>query len=53
MAKKYGGFFSDPFDFNGDGKLDASESFIAYKVFREVTKDLDDDDGFDDDDDDD
>lgn len=49
MAKKNGGIFSDPFDFNRDGRLDAAESFMEYMAFREATKDLDDDDGFDDD----
>ena len=35
-------FLGGLFDFNGDGKTDAGEMFIAYKIFEEVTKDADD-----------
>ena len=50
-------FLGGMFDLNGDGKIDISEEFMAYKMFEEVTRDDDDDedsedDLFDDDDDD-
>ncbi len=35
MAKKNGGLFGGLFDFNGDGKTDLGEEFIAYKIFEE------------------
>ncbi len=41
MAKKNGGFFSGLFDFNGDGKTDIVEQFIAYKIFEDCTRDFD------------
>ena len=31
------------FDFNGDGKTDIGEMFIAYKIFEESTRTADDD----------
>ena len=35
------------FDFNGDGKTDLGEEFLAFKMFEEVTEgDDDEDDGF-------
>ena len=38
-------FLGGLFDFNGDGRTDPSEMFIAYKIFEETTKDdLDDED---------
>ena len=49
MAKKKGGFWGGLFDFNGDGKTDIGEQFIAYKMFEDCTKgfDSDDDDSID------
>ena len=41
--------FGGLFDFNGDGKTDLGEEFLAFKMFEEVTKDDEedeDDDGF-------
>lgn len=38
MASKNDDFFGGMFDFNGDGKTDLGEQFIAYKIFEEVTK---------------
>lgn len=38
MASKKDDFFGGMFDFNGDGKTDLGEQFIAYKIFEEVTK---------------
>jgi len=32
-----GDFLGGLFDFNGDGKTDISEMFIAYKIFEEST----------------
>ena len=32
-------FLGGLFDFNGDGKTDCGEMFIAYKIFEDVTKD--------------
>ena len=52
MAKKNGGLFGGLFDFNGDGKTDLGEEFIAYKIFEECVKgndDTDDDLSLDDD----
>lgn len=41
MGKK-GGFWDNPFggmfDFNGDGKEDLGEQWIAMKIFEECTK---------------
>ena len=42
MAKKNGGLFGGLFDFNGDGKTDLGEEFIAYKIFEECMKGSDD-----------
>ena len=42
MAKKNGGLFGGLFDFNGDGKTDLGEEFIAYKIFEECMKGNDD-----------
>ena len=52
MAKKNGGLFGGLFDFNGDGKTDLGEAFIASKIFEECMKrsdDADDDFSLDDD----
>ena len=52
MAKKNGGLFGGLFDFNGDGKTDLVEEYIAYKVFEKCMKksdDTDDDFSLDDD----
>ncbi len=38
-------------DFNKDGKIDATEEFIGFKMFQEVFKDEDDDCDEDEDDD--
>lgn len=38
MASKNDDLFGGMFDFNGDGKTDLGEQFIAYKIFEEVTK---------------
>ena len=38
MASKNDDFFGGMFDFNGDGKPDLGEQFIAYKIYEEVTK---------------
>ena len=38
MASKNDDFFGGMFDFNGDGKTDLGEQFIAYKIYEEVTK---------------
>lgn len=38
MASKNDDLFGGMFDFNGDGKTDPGEQFIAYKIFEEVTK---------------
>lgn len=43
MASKNDDFFGGMFDFNGDGKTDLGEQFIAYKIFEEVTKEEDSD----------
>lgn len=42
MAKKNGGLFGGLFDFNGDGKTDLGEEFIAYKIFEQCMKKSDD-----------
>ncbi len=39
-------FFKDPFDFDGDGKLDPFELGTEFMIFNECTKDDDDDDDF-------
>ncbi len=47
-------FFKNPFDFNGDGKLDPFELGTEFMIFNECTKDDDEDDDdnwFDDDND--
>ena len=31
----------NPFDLNNDGKVDAGEQFMAYKLFEEMTKGTD------------
>lgn len=36
--KKSGGLFGRLFDFNGDGKTDPGEEWIAYKIFEETAK---------------
>ncbi len=33
------GFFDSPFDFNGDGKVDMTERFVAYKIFETCIED--------------
>lgn len=40
MSKKGGGFdlFGGLFDFNGDGKTDLGEEWLAFKIFEECTK---------------
>ena len=40
MAKKGGGFdlFGGLFDFNGDGKTDLGEEWLAFKIFEECTR---------------
>ncbi len=38
MASKNDDFFGGMFDFNGDGKTDHGEQFIAYKIFEEVAE---------------
>lgn len=43
MGKKksggfFGGLFGRSFDFNGDGKTDPGEEWIAYKIFEETAK---------------
>lgn len=40
----FDGLFSDPFDFNGDGKVDLGESFMEYMMFNEVMREEDDSD---------
>lgn len=54
MGSKNDDFFGGMFDFNGDGKTDLGEEFLAYQIFEEVMKEEtndtesdDDDDGFD------
>ncbi len=42
-------FFKDPFDFDGDGKLDPFELGTEFMIFNECTKDDDDDDDWKDD----
>lgn len=42
MAKKNGGLFGRLFDFNGDGKTDIGEKFLAYKIFEQCMKKNDD-----------
>ena len=53
MSDKGGGFFDNPFggffDFNGDGKEDPVEIFLAYKMFDEMTKEDNDSDSLEDD----
>lgn len=39
IARKNKGFFGGFFDFNGDGKTDLGEQYIAYRIFEECTKD--------------
>ena len=53
MSMFDGGLFSGLFDFDGDGKTDLSEQFLAYKIFEECTKDeeVEEDDLFSDEDD--
>ena len=34
-------FMGGIFDFNGDGRTDAGEMFIAYKIYEESTSDPD------------
>ncbi len=29
------GFFDSPFDFNGDGRIDAAERVMAFKIFED------------------
>ena len=41
-------FLGGLFDFNGDGRTDAGEMFIAYKIFEATTKDGPDDEDEDD-----
>lgn len=52
MGSKNDDFFGGMFDFNGDGKTDLGEEFLAYQIFEEVMKEEtndteSDDDGFD------
>jgi hypothetical protein len=28
----------DPFDFNGDGKVDPAEHYLGYKIYEELNK---------------
>lgn len=42
MAEENGGLFGGLFDFNGDGKTDLGELFIAYKIFEQCMKKSDD-----------
>ena len=37
------------FDFNGDGRMDIGEEFLAYKMYEAVTEESEDTDGEDDD----
>ena len=37
------GFSGGAFDFNGDGRVDVGEEFMAYKMYEAVTGDDDDD----------
>lgn len=39
MAGKNKDFFGGFFDFNGDGKTDLGEQYIAYRIFEECTRD--------------
>ena len=38
MPPKNNTFFDKIFDLNGDGKLDLSEEYLAYRIFENVTK---------------
>lgn len=42
MGKKNGSLFGGLFDFNGDGKTDLGEEFLALKIFENCIKDNDD-----------
>ena len=33
-------FMGGMFDFNGDGKTDLGEEYIAYKIYEDCTKDV-------------
>ena len=44
------GPFNSFLDFNGDGKIDASESFMGYMMFQEIFKEEDDEEDDEDDD---
>ena len=50
MNPKNNDFLGGLFDFNGDGRTDPGEMFIAYKIFEEATKDGLNDDNDDDED---
>ena len=39
MSSKKNDFFGGFFDFNGDGKTDIGEEWIAYQIFQECMKD--------------
>ena len=52
MGSKNDDYFGGMFDFNGDGKTDIGEEFLAYQIFEEVMKEETDDTESDDDDDD-
>lgn len=44
MAGKHNSFFGEPFDFNGDGKTDWTEYYLANKIFEECFKEENSDD---------
>lgn len=37
MASRKDDFMGGLFDFNGDGKADLGEEFIAYQIFEDMT----------------
>ena len=41
MSSNKDDLFGGMFDFNGDGKTDLGEEFIAYKIFEEISKEND------------
>lgn len=53
MGTKGDDFFGGLFDFNGDGKTDLGEQFLAYQIFEQTMRDNSDDEDLDDDYDDD
>lgn len=48
MKPKNKDFFGGLFDFNGDGKTDLGEQFIAFQMFEAATKEQEQDDLLDD-----